>query len=115
MSIDELIAVASEIRAELPPDAAPTQEQLRTLTALAVAVERIESQQVSPFQERILRTLETLSPRESSPPVSTTRLISAVGGLDNRFTAWRYLSDLEARGLVCRPHGPKSGWKARTA
>ncbi len=114
MNLDDLITAVTAELEQLPTDARPTPEQLRRLAALATVLERAERQQVSPFQRRILDTLATLSPRAESPPVPTVRLVTTVGGLKDRWQAWYHLRALENKGLVHRPYGPRSGWKACT-
>lgn len=66
-----------------------------------------EQQAVSPFEQCILKAIHDRNGR----PVSTTALAVTLG-IESRFTMYNYLSDLERRGLICRPRGPtsKAGW-----
>lgn len=66
-----------------------------------------EQQAVNPFEVRILSVLQEHNGR----PVSTTAVAVALG-IPSRWTMYNYLSDLEQRGLIVRPLGPrsKSGW-----
>lgn len=68
-----------------------------------------ESLDLSPFEARVLDTLDTLSPRDSSPPVPTKRACAELGM--DYFALHYHLRKLEDRGLVSRPRGPRSGWK----
>lgn len=115
VNLDDLIAAVAEELDDLPLDARPSPEELRRLKAIAIVAERAEQQQISPFQKRILDTLQTLSPRPDSPPVSTVKLVTAIGGLSGRWQAWYHLNILEEKGLVYRPRGPRSGWKVCSA
>ncbi len=66
-----------------------------------------EQQAVSPFEQCILKAIHD----RNGHPVSTTAL-AVMLGIESRYTMYNYLSDLERRGLVHRPLGPrsKSGW-----
>ncbi len=111
MGLDVLIAKIKKRAHELHTDG--TSLECAYHTAVSDVFMEIAEQRVTPFQERILRTLQILSPRAESPPVRTRQLLGAVGSLDTRWQAWYHLKALEEAGLVERPNGKKSGWKAR--
>lgn len=112
MDIDTLIAAVQRGMEQLDgQDIELTPDDIRRLKAIADAFDDAVQQRVTPFQERIIKTLAVLSPRPESPPVSTTRLVASIGGLEGRWQAWYHLNALEGKGLVHRPRGPKSGWK----
>lgn len=68
-----------------------------------------ENLSVSPFEARILAGIDGLARRHGGRPVSVVQLAMELGNM-NRFTLHHHLQGLEARNLVCRPNGPKSGW-----
>lgn len=112
MTLDDLLTAIADELDVIPDGARPSRDELRQLKAIARVFERAQRQQITPFQERIIRTLDTLSPRDDSPPVATAQLIASIGGLNARSTACYHLGLLEDKGLVERPQGPRSGWKA---
>ena len=71
-----------------------------------------EEQVISPFEARILAELKTAS--RGGRPVSSTALATRLG-IGSRYTIAHRLHELERRGLVYRPRGPKSkgGWLAK--
>jgi hypothetical protein len=79
--------------------------------ALSVVFMRlVEGRKTEAFEDRILDTLRSLSRAQGGRPVRTTRLAVELG--QSTWTTWYYLTRLEARGLIHRPGGKKSGWLA---
>ncbi len=70
----------------------------------------VEGRQTEAFETRLLDTLRSLSRAQGGRPVRTTRLATELG--QSTWATWYYLTRLEARGLVVRPGGKKSGWVA---
>ena len=60
------------------------------------------------FETRLLDRLGQAARRNSGRPVATKALMVDLGV--DTWNIWYHLRQLEERGLVHRPEGPKSGW-----
>lgn len=113
--IDELHIRLSALKAEADriqsecPDITPNEAYGAAMANIAML--QAEGYAVSPFEARILSELEALYRNQGGLPVCTTALATRLG-IENRFTMLYHLRNLERRGLVTRPMGPrsKSGW-----
>lgn len=111
---DDLHQLLSRLRREADalcradPRLAREEAYDRALTRVFMAA--AEALDVSPFEARLLDTLSQLSPFENSQPVPTKRICAELG-LPYRSAVY-HLNKLEARYLIKRPRGPRSGWKA---
>ena len=62
----------------------------------------------TPHETRLLSIIDRIS-SETRRPVATHRICSEVGM--EYFAAYYHLRNLERRGLLHRPAGPRSGWR----
>ena len=109
----ELTALIESIRDEVDPLLSDGMEpkQAYALALGAVAQRIVETDRLDPFDARILDELERAGRSNGGRPVSTTTLAVRLG-IQSRATMWWHLNNLERRGLVKKPLGPrsKSGW-----
>lgn len=90
-------------------DATLSREEAYQQAVPRLLMQDAESLELSPFEARVLDTLDTLAPRETSQPVPTKRICAELGM--DYFALHYHLRKLEDRGLIGRPSGPRSGWK----
>jgi predicted metal-dependent phosphotriesterase family hydrolase len=62
----------------------------------------------APHEYRLLEIISRIG-KETGRPVATHRVCTETGS--DYFITYYYLRNLERRGLLCRPSGPRSGWK----
>ena len=77
--------------------------------AIVVAIKAAaEAHGISPFEARILSEIDRIA-GETRRPVPTHRLCAELG--TQYAAAFYHLRNLERRGLLSRPSGPRSGWQ----
>ena len=106
----ELSAILFELRSEIDRLVADGIEQSE---AISQAVDTVLSraayaETTSPHEARLLDVIERVS-ADTRRPVATHRICSEVGS--DYFITYYHLRNLERRGLLCRPSGPRSGWQ----
>ncbi len=78
----------------------------------SVIMQAAEGQVLDAFEEQIIAAIRQAERDFNGQPVPTMALAVRLG-IPDRIRMWRYLSDLEQRGLIYRPFGKrsKSGWR----
>lgn len=105
MQFDQFIDQVGEEVDRLKAEGATLEDAHRE--ALRVVFMRVvEGRKTDPFEDLLLEKLEDIARRQGGAPVKTVSLATELG--QSQWNTWRYLSELEQRGLVYRPGGNKA-------
>lgn len=106
----DLSIILTDIRSEIDRlvDEGLIQETAEQKAVTAVLARAAYAQTATPHELRLLSIIDRIA-SETRRPVATNRICSETGM--DYFAAYYHLRNLERRGLVMRPAGPRSGWK----
>lgn len=106
----DLSILLTDIRDEidrLTGDGVP-QDEAEQQAVTSVMARAAYAQTASPHETRIITIIDRLS-LQSRAPVSTHSICAEIGS--DYFATYYHLRNMERRGLLVRPRGPRSGWK----
>lgn len=106
----ELSTILAEIRSEIDRliDAGVAQSEAEQQAVTNVMARAAYEQTATPHEAHLLSVIDRIV-SETRRPVATNRICSETGM--DYFAAYWHLRNLERRGLLHRPAGPRSGWK----
>jgi len=106
----DLSIILTDIRLEIDHlvEAGVSQDEAERQAVVAVMARASYAQTATPHETRLLAIIDRVA-SETRRPVATNRICSETGM--DYFAAYYHLRNLEKRGLLLRPAGPRSGWK----